>query len=226
MRHTSPEHPLGVVLRVAAAGRFPPVDGAVEVVPPYRAGVRAMISFTGHALAVTEHSLAELIAAGADGFAGASSAAVTELLAGPDGRPDVLDALLVSFGRRSTGDGPGEVTGTAARGGLVRREDLDDHPRACYARTFRDDVRVFGDDRGLVTLGCGLGGLTEISFEVPPERRGRGLGRSLLGDALDLVPLGELVLAAVAPGNAASLRSLLAAGFCPIGSVQLITVPC
>ena len=33
---------------------------------------------------------------------------------------------------------------------------------------------------------------------------------------------GEPVLAAVAPGNAASVRAILAAGFSPIGSVQLV----
>jgi hypothetical protein len=35
------------------------------------------------------------------------------------------------------------------------------------------------------------------------------------------VPAGELVLSAVAPGNAASLRALLSAGFVPLGSSQL-----
>ena len=34
-------------------------------------------------------------------------------------------------------------------------------------------------------------------------------------------PAGELVLAAVAPGNVASLRALLRAGFAPLASVQL-----
>jgi hypothetical protein len=170
-----------------------------------------MVSFTGHAVAVTELPVEALLAAGADGFAGATSAAVTGLLAGPDGVPDVLDALLVGFG----GGG----------GGLPERPDLAEHPRVGYARTFRDDVRVHADDRGLVTLARGLGGLTELSFEVPADRRGRGHGRGLALDALHLVPPGEPVLAAVAPGNAASLRALLAAGLTPIGSVQLIAVP-
>ena len=35
------------------------------------------------------------------------------------------------------------------------------------------------------------------------------------------LPAGQLVLAAVAPGNAASVRALLAAGFAPLGSLQL-----
>ena len=40
-------------------------------------------------------------------------------------------------------------------------------------------------------------------------------------DALSAVPSGRLVLAAVAPGNAASVRALLAAGFVPLASIQL-----
>jgi hypothetical protein len=35
------------------------------------------------------------------------------------------------------------------------------------------------------------------------------------------VPAGQLTVAAAAPGNAASVRSLLAAGFTPLGSLQL-----
>jgi hypothetical protein len=83
-------------------------------------------------------------------------------------------------------------------------------------------VRVFGYERGLVTLARGLGGLLELSFEVDAARRGAGLGRALLGEAPALAPAGEPVLGAVAPGNAASLRALLATGFTPLGSVQLL----
>ncbi|MGR7025903.1 hypothetical protein [Geodermatophilus sp. URMC 62] len=39
--------------------------------------------------------------------------------------------------------------------------------------------------------------------------------------ALDAVPEGEPVVAAVAPGNTASLRTLLRAGAVPVASVQL-----
>jgi hypothetical protein len=49
----------------------------------------------------------------------------------------------------------------------------------------------------------------------------RGTGRGLIGDALRLVPAGEPVFAAVAPGNARSLRAFLAAGFTPLGSEVL-----
>jgi GNAT superfamily N-acetyltransferase len=202
------EHPLGRILRAAAGGEFPPVDGLVDVVPPYLGGVEAVVAFTGHAVVATRLPLGALVAAGADGFAGATSIPVMTLLAGEGGTVDVLDALLVA---------PGTGGGT-----LPARTDLDDHPRVGYARAWRRDVRVFGDERGMVTLSRGLGGLLELSFEVDADRRGAGLGRGLLQVALALAPPDEPVLAAVAPGNAASLRALLAAGFTPLGSVQLV----
>jgi len=40
-------------------------------------------------------------------------------------------------------------------------------------------------------------------------------------DALGTIASGQLVVAAVSPGNAASLRALLSAGFDPVGSMQL-----
>jgi GNAT superfamily N-acetyltransferase len=129
-------------------------------------------------------------------------------MAGPGGEIDTLDALLVApgTGRTELPELPGDV----------------DHPRVRHARRWRADVSVHGDDRGVVTVGRGVGGLPELSFEVHPHRRGRGAGRSLLAEALGLIPAGEPVLAAVAPGNAASLRAVLAVGFVPVGSVQLV----
>ena len=49
----------------------------------------------------------------------------------------------------------------------------------------------------------------------------RGAGTALVAAALEQVPAGELVVSAVAPGNAASLRSLLRAGLSPVASLQL-----
>jgi hypothetical protein len=125
------------------------------------------------------------------------------------------------------------ATGRGGRPTLPRRTDLDDHPRVRHARSLRSDVRVHGDDRGFVTLGIGLGGLTELSVEVAPGRHGtvrgpgrglgNGLGRGLLADALALVDADHPVIAEAAPGNARSLRALLAAGFVPIGSAVHIT---
>ena len=74
----------------------------------------------------------------------------------------------------------------------------------------------------MVVLSKGLAGLTEISFELEPEHRGAGGGGTLIRDALRVIPSGQLVVAAVAPGNAASLRAALTAGFSPLGSMQLL----
>jgi GNAT superfamily N-acetyltransferase len=180
----------------------------VEIVPPMLGGVEAVVSLTGHAVVATSLPADRLERVGIDGFGGASAPAVLTELAGPDGEVDVLDALLVRSGTGSTL--------------LPERLDLDDHPRVRHARHWRSDVHVHGDARGLVTIGTGVGGLAELSFEVEPGRRGWGVGRALLSDALGLVPEGEPVLVCVAPGNAASLRAVLAVGFVPIGSVQLV----
>lgn len=201
-------HPLAELLRAAAAGRFPAADGRVEVVPPYLPGITACVSLTGSAMVATEQPLRALVEVGADGFGGLGLPSVLSLLAGPGGTVDTLDALLVALG-----------TGRTV---LPERRDLEQHPRVRHARTWRCEVSVHGDERGLVTVSRGVGGLPELSFEVEPSWRGRGAGRALLAEALGLVPAGEPVLAAVAPGNAASLRSVLAVGFLPVGSVQLI----
>jgi hypothetical protein len=143
-----------------------------------------------------------------DGFGGAHHPRVAVALAGPGGWIDSLDAVLVRFG---AGGPPA----------LVERADLAGHPRAGFATGVRDDVRCFGCPVGgsVVTIGRGLGGLAEIGVE---SDGGAGLGPDLLLDALTLVPADEVVVAAVAPGNARALRAFLAAGFRPVASVQLI----
>jgi len=91
-----------------------------------------------------------------------------------------------------------------------------------YARNLRVDVHVLADERGMVTLGRGLAGRTELGFEVAEGGRGRGHGRSLLRDALAATPAGELAFASCAPGNARSLRALVAVGFAFIGGEVLL----
>jgi hypothetical protein len=81
-------------------------------------------------------------------------------------------------------------------------------------------VVVHGDERGLVTIGAGLGGRRELSVEAAEPNRGHGT--ALIAEAIGLVPEGELLFAAVSPGNARSLRAFLGLGFTPIGSECLI----
>jgi GNAT superfamily N-acetyltransferase len=75
----------------------------------------------------------------------------------------------------------------------------------------------------VVLAAGGLGGEPplELRAEVDPGRRNRGLGRLLVAAARHLTPPGEPLFAQVAPGDAASLRVVEAAGFRPIGAEVL-----
>ena len=209
-------NPLADVIEDAANGRFPPVDGGWHRVKPWKQGVEAVVAFTGHAVFAVDATTSDesLAGLGADGFGGAHDPRLITELAGPGGWIDSLDALLV-------GRGLGSAT-TSSR--LVPRPDLATHPRVHFAATNRDDVQVFGFEDShrstVVVLAHGVAGLREISFELDPDDRG-GAGTTLVQDGLRLIPEGELVCAAAAPGNAASLRALLSAGFVPLGSLQL-----
>lgn len=75
-----------------------------------------------------------------------------------------------------------------------------------------------------MALGRGLAGRMEISLEVDPAHRGQGLGRRAIASASALAPPDEPLFAQVSPGNVASLRSFLAAGFRPIGAEVLFVV--
>ncbi len=191
----------------AVGGRFPEPDGSVEVVPPWRAGVEGVVSLTGRAYVATSKAAGDLRRWGLDGYGAALDPRFLAWLAGADGWCDCLDLLLAADGTGA--GGPERISGV-------------DGERLRHARAVRSDVAVHGDDRGVVTIGTGVAGLVEIGVEVVAGRRGRGVGRGLVADALGLAPAGTPVLAAVAPGNAASVRAFLAAGFVPIGSVQLV----
>ncbi len=208
------EHPLATLIVDAAAGRFPPVDGGWHRVPLWRPGLEAVFAFTGHAVFAVQDTVSEdaLAALGADGFGGAHHPALLTAIAGPGAWIDSLDLVLAR-------------TAPGGASALVERPDLRTHPRTQHADQVRDVRTVLGygdpDDSTVAILSQGIAGLTELSFELDPARRGRGHGHRLVQDACNAVPAGDLIVAGVAPGNAASLRALLAAGFTPIGSIQL-----
>jgi GNAT superfamily N-acetyltransferase len=206
------EHPLAVALNDAAHGRYPPVDGRVDVVPSPGPPCDALVAFTGHYVLAADVGADEIAARWPVGalslpFAPAS----LEWLAARLGRrPLTHDLLLVAFA-----DGAGAPE-------WLRRDDGFAHPRVDEAARHRTVDEVWTDDRGsVVTIGRGLCGRWEVGYEVAAEHRNDGLGRRLVAAARGLVPAGEPLWAQVAPGNAASVRSTLAAGFVPVGAEVL-----
>jgi GNAT superfamily N-acetyltransferase len=142
-------------------------------------------------------------------------------------RPPFLTVLAAATGR--TLDNLDMVLAARATGrdtGMHLTE-LDEfleplHPRLARALAQRIGVRAWRCPGGLLTLGRGVGGRWEVSIEVEPALRGFGLGRGLFTAARGLLPAGEQVWAQVAPGNAASVRAALAAGFRPVGAEVLL----
>lgn len=199
-------HPLLAFLTDAAEGRFPPVDGRVTVLPPLAGGWECSVAFTGHAVVATARSAAEVMSQRPDGYGASMSPDFLRWLAGPTGFTGVIDVMLFA---RGTG-----------RPSLPVRADLDHHPRVQYARQYRSGVVVYGDERGLITIGAGLGGRRELSVEASSHNQGHGT--ALIAEAVNLTPEGELLFAAISPGNARSLRAFLGLGFTPIGSECLI----
>jgi len=202
------------VLADAAAGRFPPTDGAVEVLAGLAGPVDAVVGFTAH----------QIVAADVDpDWVGAS-------LAGDDLGAPMRAAFLGRLEERlATTPGMLNVVlaaiGDGHRSQLVLEVEGDRlaHPRVVRARRYRRDVRCFGDRRGgLLTLGHGLAGRVEVSIEVDEADRGHGRGLALARAALGIVNPGEAVFAQVSPGNVASLRCFLAAGYRPTGAEVLL----
>lgn len=215
---------LAGLLADAAGGRFPEPSGATVVVraPHHGEVVGAVVGFTGfHVVAadVAEGWVREHIT-GLDRFAAAMSASFLDALGRHIGaQVGVVDVVLCAPGRRHGGERAVE---------LVRLDDGEvNHPRVRRARALRDDVRVFadGEGRSVLTIGRGLAGRWEASYEVDPVHRRHGLARGLLAAARGLIPEGEPLFVEVAPGNAASLRAALAAEFVPIGSEVLLISP-
>ena len=196
-----------------AAGRYPPADGTVTVVPqpsPRDAGV----------LAFTAHSVV---------FVDADPAWVHGLLPRGDLAapmlPSFLLALCARTGRRvcccadmvclaDSRPGPPPIT--------LNPVSAAGHPRVAQALRDRDEVRVWEVPGGILTLGRGVAGRWEVSVEVDPGCRGQGLGRDLVAAARHLVPDGAPLWAQIAPGNAASVRAFVAAGYRPVGAEVLL----
>ena len=206
-------HPLRVLLDDAAAGRFPLADGRIDVVPSPGGSADAIVGLTGHFMLAADIDPAEVAARVPPGDLSVpmSASTVRWLARRLDSTPATFDALLCRIG---TGSGVPE---------WLRAVDAHDHPRVERASRYRRDMRVYtvGDDAAVLVVGRGICDRWEFGFEVQPSARGGGLGRKLAAAAPALVPAGEALWAQVAPGNAASLRCVAAAGFVPVGAEVL-----
>jgi GNAT superfamily N-acetyltransferase len=202
------------LLEDAARGVPPPADGVVEVWPAPEGPVDAVLAFTAHhvvAAAVDPGLVAGRLPAG-DLSAPVSAAFLGWLGERLGSRPGSLDVVLAAEGQ-----------GGAPPLDLTPAVGLDRHRRVARSLLYRDDLQVWTaqEGAGVLVLGRGLAGRREVAFEVDPARRNRGLGRLLVTAARHLTPAGEPLFAQVAPGNAASLRVVEAAGFRPIGAEVL-----
>jgi hypothetical protein len=206
-------HPLAAVLDAAARGRYPAADGRFDVMPRLPGPADALIGFTGHfvlAADIAVDAVAARVSAG-DLSVPMSPAFLTWVAECTGSRPATFDALLCAIG---TGEGAPE---------WLEPDRHIEHPRVERARRYRDEIAVWRtrDGDAILAVGRGICDRWELGFEIAPDARGRGLGRRVAAAARALVPAGAPVWAQVAPGNAASLRAVVAAGFTPVAAEVL-----
>ena len=207
----SSAHRLAVALERAGHGDFPIPDGTIEVLPAPPGPAMAVVAFTAH----------YLIASSASENWIRGQLNPDDLLAPMS--PRFLTQLADQLGRHD--DGIDLLLGARGLGGrtTLRETSAQAHPRVRRAHAHRNDVRVFTDPTGAATiiLGRGLANRTEIAIEIEPNRRNQGIARQALTEARRTITADQLLFAQTAPGNAASIRTLLTAGFQPIGSEVL-----
>jgi GNAT superfamily N-acetyltransferase len=203
---------LANLLSDAAAGRYPPPDGSVTILPQPSRRDAGVIAFTAHSVV----------------FVDLDPAWVRGLL--PPGDlsgpllPPFLQALCAATGRRV--NNIDLLCVAAPRPGspaiMLTPAMPSGHPRVVRALRHRDSVQVWETPGAILSIGRGVAGRWEVAVEVDPGYRGKGLGRELAAAARHLVPDGTPLWAQIAPGNAASVRAFLAAGFRPVGAEAML----
>ncbi|MEV7565057.1 GNAT family N-acetyltransferase [Streptomyces tanashiensis] len=202
------------ILAAAARGDFPPADGSTTVVPPPGPRDAGVLAFTAHSVVFTDAD-PEWVR---DRLAATSSDPLAASM-----NPGFLLALMARTGRRMNTIDLLTVADALPGPPPLELREIDDptHPRVARALKFRDEVRVWAADGGVLILGRGVAGRWEAAIEVDEEVRHRGLGRALATAARHLTP-GEVVWAQQAPGNARSVRVFQAAGYRPVASEALL----
>jgi GNAT superfamily N-acetyltransferase len=202
----------------AERGMWPGADGSIVAVPAVSGAVGAVFAFTAHVfVAVDGLGQEDLDAAIPDGDLSAplNPPFLSRLEARTGALVNNVDAVLLA-----------PASPAAGIPSWLIETDAPDHPRVRRSVRHRTQTRVFGCDGGLVLVGRGLAGRMEMAFEVDPAYQGGGLGRRLaaasLGIAAEVDESCTHVWAQCAPGNAASMRTLLAAGFAPVGAEALL----
>lgn len=207
------------LLHAAARGTFPPEDGRTEVVAAAAGAPAAVLSFTAHHVVATGVPADEVLGRVDPGdLKGPLAPGVLAWLAERTGLvAGSLDVLLAWRPERAE---PAPVV-------TLREVPPSGHPRVDRALRWRRELRVYEDarGRGVVLLGRGLAGRLELSVEVAPAERDRGLARGLIAAALRETMPDEPVFAQVAAAHAASLRALGSAGFAPVGAEVLFGPP-
>lgn len=213
---------LATLLAAAAAGRPPEPDGGVTVLPRAAGGaVAAVVGFTAHHVVAADVDPAWVRSVLPPGSLSAPmSARFLAALADRIGaEPGAYDTVLVAG--PPTGSVPGGPDGASPE---VRTLPVAgaDSARLRRAERYRTDVRAYAVPGAILVLGRGLAGRWEVSLEVEPAYRNRGIGRALVAAAPALVPAGAPLWAQVSPANVASLRAFLAAGYRPVAAEVLL----
>ncbi|MFE6663844.1 GNAT family N-acetyltransferase [Streptomyces sp. NPDC057697] len=205
---------LARILTAAAHGRFPPPDGATTVLRQPSARDAGVLAFTAHSVVFTDED-PDWVRSVLARTPGDELAATMH--------PHFLSALMARSGRRmNTVDLLTAAPALPGGPGIALREIEDpEHPRVARAMKYRDEVRVWAAEGGVVILGRGVAGRWETAIEVAEGARGRGLGARLARAARHLVP-DAVVWAQQSPGNARSVRTFQAAGYRPVGSEALL----
>ena len=204
---------LAELLAEVAAGRFPPADGGVTVLPPPSVRDAGVIGFTAHAVV----------------FCDADPGWLTARLPAWDLSAPLSPAFLHALGEH-TGRQAHTLDMLCLAHALPGPPALDlqpgadpSHPRIARALRYRDDVRAWRADGGVVVIGRGVAGRWEAAIEADPARRGSGLGRALAAAARHLLPAGTPLWVQASPANVASVRAFLGAGFKPVGAEAHLT---